>query len=221
METLNTTGVSMLSLRLMMDLQTKMCTRVSQMFMRFGIKSVSMDDISRDLGISKKTLYALVPNKAELVATILYDWMQEEHRQIAAIKATAKDPIYELVLIAKHVTRMLKKISPTTMYDLRKYYRDVWRKMESSRDDMIFSNIKENLEEGIEASLYRDDLDIDLVTTLYVKMATYITDEKILDVARPKKLSLFIEFVKYHIRGIATKKGMRALEKYEHLLNED
>ncbi len=205
----------------MMDLQSKLCARVSKMFMRFGIKSVSMDDISRDLGISKKTLYSLVSNKTELVATILSDWLVEEHAQIDVINQSAKDPIYELVLIAKHVTKMLKKISPNTIYDLKKYYRDVWGQVEAERDEMIFSNIKNNLKHGIEAGLYRADLDIDLVTTLYVKMATYITDEKMLDIARPKKLSLFIEFVKYHIRGIATKKGMRVLEKYDHLLNVD
>ena len=203
-----------------MDLYTKLWPRVSAMFMRFGIKSVSMDDISRDLGISKKTLYELVPNKGELVAKVLQGFMQEEHAQVEVVHNESKDPIHELVLIAKHVTKMLKKISPNTMYDLRKYYRDAWRSIELERDKLIYDNIERNLRTGISEGLYREDLDIDLLTTLYLKMATYITDEKILDVTNPKKISLYIEFVKYHIRGIATARGMKTLQKYDHLLNE-
>ena len=203
-----------------MDLHKKMCARVSEMFLRFGIKSVSMDDISRDLGISKKTLYSLVQNKSALVSKILQGFMQEEHNQVAIIAETAKDPIHELVLIAKHVIKMLKKISPTTMYDLRKYYREEWREMETARDAMIHANVKKNLLLGIREGLYRTDLDIELVTTLYLKMATYIIGEQILDVTKPKRISLYIEFVKYHIRGIATTRGMKVLQKYDHLLNE-
>ena len=204
-----------------MDLYSKMWSRVSAMFLQFGIKSVSMDDISRDLGISKKTLYELVPNKHELVTKVLQEFMQEEHAQVEVIYHESTDPIHELVLIAKHVTKMLKKISPNTMYDLRKYYREAWRAIELERDKLIFDNIERNLRTGIKEGLYREDLDIDLVTTLYLKMATYITDEKILDVTNPKKISLYIEFVKYHIRGIATNTGMKTLQKYDHLLKEN
>lgn len=204
-----------------MDLTTKLLHRVTEMFLRFGIKSVSMDDISRDLGISKKTLYCMVPNKAKLVSDILHRFIEEEEAQVAVIDSQAKDPIHEMVLIAKHVTRMLKKLSPNTLYDLKKYYLEAWREMETSRNDMIFRNIKRNLETGIKHGLYRDDLNVDLLSTLYVRMATYIVDQKIMDITREQKINLYIEFIKYHIRGIATTKGMKVLKNYEHLLNED
>ena len=204
-----------------MDLQTKLCSRVAEMFLRFGIKSVSMDDISRDLGISKKTLYGLITNKKELVAKILENFMVEEHKQVDVIRVSAKDPIHELILIAKHVTKMLKKISPTTMYDLRKYYRDQWRSIEIEREEMINTDIKRNLKTGISKGVYRKDLDVDLLTTLYLNMATYIMDEKILDQPQPRKIKLYIEFIKYHIRGIATAKGIKTFQKYEHLLNDE
>ncbi len=191
------------------------------MFLRYGIKSVSMDDISRDLGISKKTLYSLIPNKKQLVANVLRNFMAEEQRLVEVIHSEAQDPIHELILIAKHVISMLKKIAPTTIYDLRKYYREEWYSLERERDQMIFSDIKRNLETGIAAGVYREDLDVDLLTTLYLRMATYITDEKIIDQSPQYKVQLYIEFIKYHIRGIATDHGLFTLRKYEHLLIQD
>ena len=204
-----------------MDLTTKLLHRVTEMFLRFGIKSVSMDDISRDLGISKKTLYCMVPNKAKLVSDILHRFIEEEEAQVAVIDSQAKDPIHEMVLIARHVTRMLKKLSPNTLYDLKKYYLEAWREMETSRNEMIHRNIKRNLETGIKHELYRDDLNVDLLSTLYVRMATYIVDQKIMDITREQKINLYKEFIKYHIRGIGTTKGMKVLKNYEQLINED
>ncbi len=202
-----------------MKMSTAICQRIEQMFLRFGIKSVSMDDISQELGISKKTLYKLIPNKGKLVEQILQNFMAEEHARAAEIRQEARDPIHELVLIARHVTRMLRKISPTTLYDLRKYYREEWRAMEQERDDLIFQEIKRNLNTGVQAGLYRKDINIDLIATLYLRMGTYITDHEVLE-NHNDNVHLYSEFVRYHIRGIATGTGMEILSRYEDLLIE-
>ncbi len=186
--------------------------------MRFGIKSVSMDDISRSLGISKKTLYLLTASKQDLVGKILENYLLEEKEQISAMKDKASDSIHELLLIANHVTEMLKKLSANTLYDLRKYYGEHWTKMESERHAMIYEDIKRNLDRGIEQGLYREDVDTDLLSTLYVRMATFIMDEKIVLKGSDKKVQLYREFIRYHIRGIATSKGIRLMNKYDHLL---
>ncbi len=192
--------------------------KIADMFMRFGIKSVSMDDISRSLGISKKTLYLLTASKQDLVGKILDNYLSEEKEQISAIKDKASDSIHELLLIANHVTEMLKKLSANTLYDLRKYYGEHWSKMEFERHTMIYEDIKRNLDRGIEQGLYREDVDTDLLSTLYVRMATFIMDEKIVLKGSDKKVQLYREFIRYHIRGIATSKGIRLMNKYDHLL---
>lgn len=193
--------------------------KIADLFMRFGIKSVSMDDISRSLGISKKTLYLHTASKQDLVGKILDNYLCEEKEQISEIKERALDAIHELLLIANHVTEMLKKLSPNTLYDLRKYYGEHWSKMESDRHTMIYEDIKRNLDRGIEQGLYREDIDTDLLSSLYVRMATFIMDEKIVLKGSDRKVQLYREFIRYHIRGIATSKGIRLMNKYDHLLN--
>jgi AcrR family transcriptional regulator len=203
-----------------MDRIKTILDRARDMFMQFGIKSVSMDDISRDLGISKKTLYKFVSNKKDLIDTILHNYMCEEMDTVASIMDSSKNSIHELVLIAQHMIKMLKKLSPNTMYDLRKYYGEQWRKIESERDIQIFNTIKLNLEHGKKEGVYRDDVDSDLVSTLYVTIATNILDPKILKEGTIKQVDLYKEFIKYHVRGIATSKGISIFNQYENLLKE-
>ena len=193
--------------------------KVQEMFLRLGIKSVSMDDICRELGISKKTLYQIIPNKKTLIRQVIENYLSAEHDKIQKIKEKSQDPVHELVLIASHVMRMIRKVCPTTTYDLRKYYRENWRQLDQTRNRMIHNDIKRNLEHGIKEGIYREDIDPDLISILYTRMATYIVDEKILDVEQPGNLELYNQFIKYHIRGIATSRGILLLNKYESILN--
>ena len=125
-----------------MKLDHKICIKVEQLFLRYGIKSVSMDDISRSLGISKKTLYQAVPNKAGLISRVLDRFMQDEYTQILELKEKSNDPIHELVLMAKHMTSILVKMSPVAIHDLKKYYIDQWQAMETERNEMILEDIR-------------------------------------------------------------------------------
>lgn len=110
-------------------------------------------------------------------------------------------------------------MSPVAVYDLKKYYQEEWRAMETERSQIILKDIRNNLQKGMLENLYRDDLDPDLLADLYLRMATFITDEKVFERPESKREKLYGEFIKYHIRGISTPKGIRLLNKYENLLN--
>lgn len=197
-----------------------LCMRAKDMFMRFGIKSVSMDDISQALGVSKKTLYQIIDDKKGLITCVLDQHMKEVTEAIEELKLIAENPIHELVLISKFMTKMLKQISPHTIYDLKKYYPNHWKKIDQDRSALLMDYISRNLEKGIETGIYRSDLDTSLIASLYLKIAIYVTDEKILDNPSNASVKLYSEFVKYHLRGIVSEKGIEILHLYEALLNE-
>ncbi|MBX2815232.1 MAG: TetR/AcrR family transcriptional regulator [Saprospiraceae bacterium] len=194
--------------------------RAEELFLRFGIKSISMDDLSRDLGISKKTLYRHVETKDELVNTVITCKLDEHEEHLAEIKASKMDPILQLLRFAQFATEMLVRLSPTTVYDLRKYYRKIWERLDDRRNAMIYGHIHHNLQLGKKKGLYRKDVDSDLIASLYVRMSTFMFDTKAIDAPRSRKIRLYFEFVKYHIRGIATEKGHQLLNQYEHVWHE-
>lgn len=203
-----------------MEVAQSITQQAEALFLKYGFKSISMDDICQKLRISKKTLYQHVANKSELVKDVIEHRISENQREVSEIRETANDPIEELLLMARMIIKLLLEMSPTTLYDLQKYYHDLWQFIDSMRRDILYGVITENLTRGKSQKIYRSDIDIDLIASLYLQMSTFMFDQKAIDATRERKVKLYYEFVKYHIRGIATKKGHDLLNQYEYFWHE-
>jgi len=179
--------------------------------MRYGIKSITMDDIARELGISKKTLYQYVENKSDLIGQIFQQKISLEKQCMAEIHREATDAVDEILRIARYVIQELRQLSPTTMYDLRKYYRNTWRQMEALQQKYVYKLIRENLERGQAEGLYRSNLDVDIVAKLYVAKTSMVVDEDLFPSRQYNIEKLFEEYIMYHIHGIASAKGLALL----------
>ena len=116
--------------------------------------------------------------------------------------------------ISKYVTQMLREISPTTIYDLQKYYRPTWELVETLHKEHIYEFIKTNVEQGIKEGLYRDNFDPDIIAKFYVAKTILVVDQSIFPLRDYNKEQLFEAFMEYHIHGIASAKGLQKLEQY-------
>ena len=197
-----------------MDLKEKVFSQTEELFMRYGIKSITMDDIAKELGISKKTLYQLVENKADLINKIIEDHIKREKEAIDNITASSKDAIEEMINIAQYVSMMLRTVSPTVIYDLKKYYRNAFELMESLHRQYIYSVIKTNIESGINQKLYRKEIDADIIAKLYISMSSQLVDSQIFSLKEYNREALYGEMIKYHFNGIASSKGLELLKKH-------
>ncbi len=186
-----------------------------KLYMRYGIKSITMDDVARELGISKKTLYQHVENKNDLVMKIIKDHISNEKSCLGAIEGEARDPIEHMLLIARYVLQILREVRPAAMYDLQKYYRDAWNIMDKFQQEHIYKTIRANLEAGIEQGLYRPEIDSDIIAKLYVGKTTVITDEELFPTREYDRDRLFREYITYHLRGILSDKGLEKLKTYQ------
>lgn len=185
------------------------------LFMRFGIKSVSMDDIAKHAGVSKKTLYKVIPTKDKLVLRIITHFIQQEKKKIEKLTDQDHDAIKEIVLIAGNLVKLLKKTKPTLMYDLRKYHFEAWSLAEELRVNFIRSVVKKNIEKGMKTGLYRSNLDSDIISKLYVSASNIMNDESIFSFDEYNRPELFKHFIIYHVFGIATPKGITLFETYK------
>jgi len=173
-----------------------------------------MDDISKKLGISKKTLYQCVDNKADLIHKIMFQRIESELVFMEEIRSSAKDAIDEMLGISKHVTQTLREISPTTIYDLHKYYREIWNMVEVFQHKHIYNFIKTNLEQGIEQGYYRTDFNPDIITKFYLAKNLLVVDQDMFPLRDYNKEKLFQAFIEYHIRAVASGKGLKKLDYY-------
>lgn len=200
-----------------MNREERILRRSEDLFMRYGIRSVTMDDIARDLGISKKTLYQHVDNKADLVDRITESYIQGEKQCLAEISANAKDAIDQQLMIARHVVQILRRMRPTTMFDLKKYYRECWEKMDRFHLGYVYRVIRSNIEQGIYEGLYRQNLDPDIIAKLYVGKTMILNDEEMFPLREYNRDDLFVQYINYHLRGILSDKGGRKLKTYQPL----
>ncbi|MBR9922470.1 MAG: TetR/AcrR family transcriptional regulator [Bacteroidetes bacterium] len=198
-----------------MNTKTKILEAARELFMRYGVRSVTMDDIARELGVSKKTLYQVVSNKAELIDGVVDQFLAGEELAIAFIQSKAEDAISEMLLITQHVTQVLRQLKPATVYDLQKYYREAWNRVEAHHQDHVYQVVKDNVETGIKEGLYRSDLDSDFIARLYVSKSFILVDEEVFPLREFDRDKLLREFFDYHIHGIASPKGLEVLEKYK------
>jgi len=187
--------------------------RVSQLFMRYGIKSVTMDDISRELGISKKTLYQHVKDKGELVSLIIDMEFEDKNICLHNIEREYINAIDELYQVHKIVNMILKEYSPASVYDLKKYYPEVHLKMHHMRREKLMEHILDNLKKGKNEGLYRQDINEVLIAKLQVQRIENTFDNELLTIEEMTSPKLFHEIFSYHIRGIASENGLKELEK--------
>jgi AcrR family transcriptional regulator len=193
--------------------EQKLIEEAHQVFMRYGIKSMTMDDIARQLRISKKTLYSFVSDKTDLVNKCLdYDCLVSIS-QINEVRNKKLNAIDENFEISSLIVHQLKGIHPSIFYDLEKYYPEAWNKMNSLHYDEAANMMEDNLKRGIAEGLYRDDLNIPIMTRLWVSRINVIFDPSMFPMDKFSLTEVYQEMFIHHILGIASEKGREYLKK--------
>lgn len=196
------------------EAKTSILKKAEMLFMRLGLKSISMDDVARELGISKKTLYQFFQSKEDLVLQTISRHQCSEAEEVKRICATSTDALKEMLDIARHVLVQFQQMSPSTVFDLKKYYPEAWRIVEQVQREYVYGVLKANMERGIREGLYRDDFDTNILARLYVGSVRWLLDEELFPQTQFHWAQLYREFVHYHLRGIVSPKGLEKLKAY-------
>lgn len=189
--------------------------QIVSIFMTYGIKSVTMDDIARHLRLSKKTLYQYVTDKNDLVEKcISYDCDANECG-IRNVVGRNLNAIQENIEISKMVMAQLKGVHPSIFYDLEKYYPTAWRLLQTTRQEMAFDVIRTNIQKGISEGLFRPDLHVEIITRLWVTRMNVIFDPKLFPMQEFPITEVYAQLFTHQIRGIASEEGLDYFEKHQ------
>jgi len=187
--------------------------KVRELYMTYGIKSITMDDVARELGISKKTLYQYVEDKDDLVGKFIDNEIALRQAEICKCFRIGFNAIEELFEISIFMNRMMRNQNAATEYDLKKYYPQHYQKTEKAKREGVYGYILSNLKKGIREGLYRDDMNMEVIAKLYLWRSENSHIHELFTREEFGSMKLFIEILTYHIRGIATEKGIVVLEK--------
>ena len=172
-----------------------------------------MDDIARQLGMSKKTIYQFVRDKADLIHRVIDLDMEASRNFMEGLETAGENAIEDLVTINEQMHRQRRHLSPTFYYDLRKYYPGLYRRWMSDKRDHLYRLIVENIRKGKTQGLYRRELIGEVIATLYVSRMERLEREDTLEVPDVVSDAFIREVFIYHLHGICNRKGLEYLEQ--------
>ena len=195
-------------------MKEKNISKSEELFLSLGFKSVTMDDIANAMGISKKTIYTHFSNKTELVEVVTFSVLDHISEGIDKINAASINPIEELYDIKLFVMNYLKNEKVSPQHQLKKYYPQIFERLQIKQFEKMHSSVENSLKMGIDTGLFRPDIDIDFISRMYFNGMNGIRDISIFPESLFDKNYLFESYLEYHLRAIITKTGLNLLNNY-------
>src|SRR3984957_15621426 len=146
-----------------MEVKDRILMKAADLFSRYGIRTITMDEIASQLGISKKTIYQFFTDKDDMVSAVIEQEIQRNVMECNYFREAATDAVQQIFLALESLEEMLKYTNPLMLYDLEKHHPASFMKLREYKYRFLHHVIVENLQSGINAGLYRDDFDKDIV----------------------------------------------------------
>ena len=197
-----------------MEAKDRILQKAADLYMRYGIRSVTMDEIANQLGISKKTIYQFFTDKDEMVEAIVDQVIMSNEEECRRFKDNSENALHEVFIALEELEEMLKAMNPLIMYDLEKHHPRAFKKFRDHKYLFMYKMVKENLERGIREELYRPEMDIDVVSKSRIEIVFMSFNQDIFPHNRYRIAEVSYELSSLFMNGITTAKGRKFIEKY-------
>lgn len=213
--------VKRLHLRHMEEKKLHIIKNVGKLYLRFGIRGVTMDDVAQEFGISKKTLYQYFLDKKDLVSQVVDYYLENPIFDING--DCAGNAIDHCFCLREHINKILKYFNNSIEFDLKKQYPQLYKKVHKKKREKIFSNTVLSLNTGIAEGLFRDDLDVEIIAKLQVgrMLFTLNPENEIFSDTEVAKIDLFDKVINYHMHAICTQKGIEYFKKQFNKIQDE
>lgn len=188
--------------------------KAQDLFFKYGLKSITMDDLARELGISKKTLYASFNNKQEIINIITIMLIEEHERNCVKIEKEASNAIEEILMQLNSVKSIFQQFNHKITFEMKKYYSESWEILKNYKKEFLLQKVKNNLKRGVKEGLYRDNLNIELISKLRMEQMKIISNSALFLPTNINKKEVSQELFFQILYGMSTIKGHRLINKY-------
>ncbi len=191
-----------------------------ELFLKAGIKSVTMDDIAKQVGMSKKTIYQFFKDKNELVIALVKKKLDEDECMIKDIIAKSTNVIEEMINMMKGSEEVFSRINPVVIHDMQKYHPGAWEVFQNFKAEVIIHTLEELLNKGINQGYIRPDIDVKIMARMRVSQVETGFNTQIFPMAEFNPWKVQSQFLEHFNYGICTLKGYKLLNKYKNIDEE-
>ncbi len=191
----------------------RIVNEATQQFLQFGIRNVTMDKIAADLGISKRTVYEVFKDKTELVRTCIEFLFQQHEAKIKIILETSSNVIEVFSSALREGMKVMNSINPVFFQDLKKFYPEIWMSIHARNMEKSYILTIDLLKKGIEEGLFREDINIKIVSKLFHEQNNLIMDEQVFPRNEFSLPEIYRNLTINFMRGISTARGIERIDK--------
>lgn len=191
-----------------------------ELFLQAGIRSVTMDDIARHLGMSKKTIYQFFKDKDELVMALVKKKLKEDEDQMNAIISQSENVIEQMINMMKCSEEIFSRINPIVIHDMQKYYPNAWKQFQNFKAEVLIHKMEQLLTKGINQGYIRPEIDVKIIARMHVNLVEMGFNNLIFPIAEFNIWKVQKQFLEHFNYGICTLKGVKLLNQHKNISNE-
>lgn len=177
------------------------------MICRLGVRSVTMDDLSKHMGISKKTIYQFFKDKDEVVMLAVGHHCEKEYKEMLHVHEAASNSIDELYRISQFMRTNVETIHPSLMHDLQKFHPSAWAVFTEYKERVFTQMIIDCLQRGKDEGNFRPDIDESILAVLRMKQIEMAFDPQTFPRGKFEFVAVCEQIFYHFIQGILTDKG--------------
>ena len=205
-----------------MEVRTHIISESDKLFCQYGLKSVTMDDIAKHLGMSKKTIYTHFSDKDELINIVIALKLESQKKLLEANVAHAENAVHELFFAVTNMKEVLSNLNPTLFYDLQKYHPKAWMHYKEFREKNLYTTIYQNLLRGIKEGCFREHLKPDILTQMRLEQIDLIfSGISAYGNGKYGIVQIMSELTEHFLYGICTLNGHELINKYKRITEEN
>ncbi|MDH3709941.1 MAG: TetR/AcrR family transcriptional regulator [Cyclobacteriaceae bacterium] len=199
-----------------MSVYDKIINGSHELFTRFGVKSITMDDIAKHLSISKKTIYQYFKDKNDLVISVSKMHLEQEREEIQSIKDQTTNAIETLIEESLCMRKKMSDLNPSLIYDLQKYHPEAWNLYLESKEAVYIRSLDETLKSGMAEGYFREDINPGILAVLRVEQIEMALNNRAYPRQRFDFKDVLIQLFDHFLNGLVSEKGRKLLKKYQH-----
>jgi TetR/AcrR family transcriptional regulator, cholesterol catabolism regulator len=197
------------------DNKERIKIQATELFMKYGVRSVSMDDIANSLGMSKKTIYHFYADKDELVDAVIQNEIKHNENCCELDRSASENAIHEMFLAMDMVVEMFRSMNPAVLYDIQKYHPNAFLKFHKHKNDYLYTVIRENLVRGIREDLFREDINVDIISRFRAENILLPFNPEFQAKVKHNLVEIEEELILHYLYGLVNIKGCKMILKYK------
>lgn len=198
-----------------MELKDRILQKAADLFHRYGVRSITMDEIASQLGVSKKTIYQYYSDKDELVDRVISEIIGNAQFNCEMLKSDARNAIHEIFQVMDFIKNMFTNMNPAMVFDLNRFHPKAYKLFLNYKNQYLYQMIKDNLERGIREELYRPEINIEIIVKLRLEGMSIAFNPDVFPPAKYNLAEIQQSVVEHFLFGVASLKGYRLVLKYQ------